>query len=392
MSSGARVRLTRLRETTLGVAPTPAAMTQVRRTGGSWKDSTTRNPSNEKRPDLMYVDAPREDYNVTGSLEDEWAFDAHNMEVEECLNSAISSTIALTGLTLTAAASDNSLTRSAGSWISDGILAGGIYDFGGLSTNALGRLRVVSVESATKIIVAGATLTNEGPTGSCTVSQGGHNRMGTTLLSCVEEEQYPDIGATELWQMLGVVVTNWEWKFAHPGKVTCSFGKKAISRAYNATTAGNGTVNAYTANRVMNSIDHFTAFREDGTLATTLRVKELMFRIESDKRDIKAAGSLGNVSFGLNRFNVTGTLKIYNSAAARAVGVKAKNDTLTSFAWEMVDADGNVEHHYLPRIHFNEGSPEDAPNDSDVYITIPFIASLDTTVGSIYQRTRFPAS
>lgn len=392
MSSGARVRLTRLRETTLGVLPTPAAMTQVRRTGGSWKDSNTRNPSNEKRSDLMYTDAPREDYGVTGTLEDEWVFDGHNGEIEECLNGAISSTIALTGLSLTFANSGSTITRGSGSWITDGIVAGGIYSFGGASNGGNnGRHRVVSVDSATQLTVA-STLVDEGPTASCTVTQGGHNRMGTTLLSSVEEELYPDIASNELWQMLGVVVTGWEWKFSHPGKVTCVFNKKAISRSYTTSTAGNGTVNAYAANRAMNSISHFTAFREDGTLASTLRVKELSFRIDAEKRDIKAAGSLGAVGFGLNAFRVTGMLKVYNSAAARAVGVKAKADTLTSFAWEMVDADGNVEHHFLPRIHLNEGSPQDAPNDNDVYIDIPFIASLDTTVGSIYQRTRFPAS
>jgi len=392
MSSTSRARLTKLRETTLGVLPTPAAMTQIRRTGGSWRDANTRNPSAEKRPDLMYVDAPRENYEVTGTIEDEWAYGAHDSEIEEALNNLKTAAINLTGLTLTAAVADNSLTRSAGNWTSDGILPGGVYNFAGL-VQTLGRLRVVSVESATKIIVAGVTLSDEGPVGSCTVTNSGHNRMGTSLISSVFEEQFPDVGATELWQMLGCVCTGWQWQFSHPGKMTTTFNYRAISRAYNASTAGNGTVNAYAANRAMNSIDHFKAFREGGVLVgTNLRVKDLSFNIQAEKRVIDAAGTLGPVSFGLNSFNVTGSLRIYNSANARTLGMKSRNDTVTSLSWETQDPDGNVEHHFLPRVQLNEGSPQDGPKDGDVYVTMPFVASLDTTVGSIYQRTLFPAS
>lgn len=65
-------------------------------------------------------------------------------------------------LTITAAAADNSLTRSAGSFISDGYAVGQVLWIGGMSTNGASfTVRITEVTSATKIKVAGHTLVNE---------------------------------------------------------------------------------------------------------------------------------------------------------------------------------------------------------------------------------------
>lgn len=391
MSSTSRVRLTRLRESTYGALPTPAAMDRVRFTGGSFSHESQYNPTDEVRDDLMYTDAAREGYTASGTIEDEWVYGVHDAELQDAFGAAPSSAINLTGLTLTYANSDSSITRDSGSWVSDGLLAGGIYQFGGATATAdNGRFRVVAVDSATKITVA-ATLVDEGPTGSCTVKQGGHFRLGTTLYSSVFEELFADISATELWQYKGGVCNSFAWQFSHPGKMTCSFGYDFKEATDTAATAGNGTVNAYPANRVMNSIDHFKVFQEGGALSTAF-VKEASLQLDAPKRRIEAAGTLGAVAMGMNTFNLSGSFQFYNSVAARTIAAKHKAGTLTSFEWETQDASGNVWHFYVPRAVYTAGSPARGAKDQDVYVTVPWIGTLDTVSGTMVQLTRFPVA
>ncbi len=254
MSASSRVRLTRMLENNgYGAAPSSGAMTVVRRTGGAFQNNSVRNPSEEVRSDLQTYDSPREDYNASGSIEDEWCYGVHDDEMADAMLSTSTGGISLTGLTLTAAASDNSLTRSAGNWTSDGVVVGAFYQFGGLSTNSTVRARVVTVSSATKIILdtANVTLVDEGPVGSCTAKTTSYLRMGTTARNVHFEELHAGISSTELWHWIGGVCTGWEWGFSHPGKVRTTFNYSFKNGQYNATTAGNGTVTAYATNKVL---------------------------------------------------------------------------------------------------------------------------------------------
>lgn len=391
MSSSSRVRLTRIRETAYGVLPTPGAMLRVRRTGGEFSDESTLNPSAEVRDDLMVTDVAREDYTAKGSIEDEWVYGAHDAELQDAFGAAPSATINLSGLSLTVVAAAGTYERAAGSWITDGLVVGGVYQFGGL-TNAgnNGRKRITAI-TATVVTVAVLTgLVNEGPTASCTCKQGGHFRMGTTVYSSVFEELFPDAAADAYQQWLGSVCASWEWSFSHPGKMTTKFGYECAAGQQASATAGNGTVTDYAANRVMNSIDHFRALQEGGASAASLRVRDMSLNLSAPKRRILAAGTLGDVDKGANTFGLEGSIKVYNSVAARTVAAKAKANTLTSLEWETVDAAGNVYHFYAPALFYKSGSAAAGAKDSDVYITLPWLARLDTVTGSMLQVTRFP--
>lgn len=390
MSSSSRVRLTRLRESSYGVLPTPAAMPVVRRTGGSFSAENTANPTAEVRDDLQVTDVAREDRMAKGTIEDEWVYAAHDEELQDNFGSAWSSAIALSSLTLTWNNAASTIVRSAGSWISDGIVAGGVYSFAGAGTAANnGRFRVVTVDSATSLTVA-ATLADEVSTASCTCDQDGHLREGTTRYSVIFEELFGDIGAAEFQQYLGMCNTEWNWSFDHPGKMTTNFSYEGSNGGYTASTAGNGTVTAYATNRVMNSIDHWNAFKEGGT-AATIKVKSFSLKHGSPKRRISGAGTLGNDDMGMNTFALGGTIKVYNSTAARAAGVKADNFTTSSLEWETVDAAGNVYHFYIPQVQYTSGSPEAGGKDGDVYRTLNWMAFRDATIASMIQVTRFAA-
>jgi hypothetical protein len=392
MSSSSRVRLTRLRETTYGALPTAAAMTVVRRTGGVFSHESTINSSAEVRSDLQVTDNAREDYQAKGTIEDEWTFGTHHPELQDVFGNTLSATINLSSLSLSVVASAGTYTRGSGSWITDGLVVGGVYNFGGLSNGGNnGRKRLVALTATVATVAYTSGMVDEGPTASCTVTQGGHFRMGTNVYSSIFEELYADISSSEIWQYRGGVCTGWNWKFTHPGKMMADWSYECAAAYENAATAGNGTVTDYTAVRVMNSVDHFRAFYEGGA-ASTFRVKELSIAYAAPKRRIMAAGTLGNVDMGANTYGFTGALKVYNSVAARTVAAKHKAGTLTALEWETVDSAGNAYHFYVPVAVYKAGSPAAGPKDSDVYIDLPWLASRDSVTATMFQLTVFPAS
>lgn len=389
MSSSSRVRLTRIRETVYGVLPTPAAMLRVRRTGGSFSEETSAEPSAEVRDDLQVTDVARLDKSAKGSIEDEWVYAAHDEELKDNFGAAWSTAVALSALTLTFDLSSASIVRPSGSWVSDGIVAGGVYDFGGgLDAANRGRFRVLTVVALT--LTVDATLVDEVATADCTVDQAGHLREGTTAFPVLFEELFADVSSTELEQYRGMMNTGWTWQFDHPGKMTTTFTYEGSTGGYTASTAGNGTVTDYAANRVMNSADHWRAFKEGGASAT-LRIKTFSLNHAAPKRRISGAGTLGNDDMGMNTFALTGTIKLYNSAAARAAGVKASTFATSSLEWETVDSAGNVYHFYIPKVQFTSGSPEAGAKDGDVFRTLNWTAFRDTTIGSMIQVTKFAA-
>lgn len=394
MSSSSRVRLTRLRESTYGVLPTPAAMKVVRRTGGSFSANNVANPSDEVRSDLQVTDVAREDRSAKGTIEDEWVFAAHDEEIQDAMGSTATAAIALTGLTLTFDESSSTIERSSGSFISDGIVAGGVYRSGeAINDENNCVFRVVTVDSATVLTVVSLTTANlvdEVATADCIIDQDGHWRLGTNRYSSIFEELFADISSTELEQYLGMCCTEWNWSFDHPGKIKTVFNYEGSNGGYTASTAGNGTVTAYATNRVMNTVDHWLAFREGGASAA-LVIKTFNFKLGAPKRRISGAGTLGNSDMGMNTFSLGGSLKVYNSAVARAAGVKASDFSDSSLEWITRDSAGNLYHFYVPAINYSDGSPEAGAKDGDVYRTLNWMAKYSSTIGGMFQVTKIAA-
>jgi hypothetical protein len=121
-------------------------------------------------------------------------------------------TTALTGVSLTIAASGSNytITRAAGSWLTDGIKVYDVLQFsvGALNANNLAKnVVVVSIASATVMTVnvlnSASTLTAEGPITGCTVTVMGKKTWvlssGFTNDYYTFEEYYPDLTRSHLW-------------------------------------------------------------------------------------------------------------------------------------------------------------------------------------------------
>jgi hypothetical protein len=393
MSASSSVRHTRLatRETTYGT-PISSAGRVIRRTGGNFAVTTTAGASKEVRTDLQSTQTYRTNQASTYTIEDEWVYGVHNYELEDhFLNTwspLLSSSVTTSSATaISAASSDNSFNRATGDFTVDGVVVGAPIKTGGF-TNAgnNGVFRVVSV-TALKIIVAGTLITEAAGTNSLVVAR--YLRQGTTDMFVTFEEYYSDLATPQYIVYPGMVNDMWEWKFSHPGEITTKFDYKGRPPIPAATTgSNNGTITAYAANPVMNSSDSWKVAIEGGT-PITVWVKDFTITCKNNKREIGSAGTLGAKLQGKSTFDVAGQVVLYNDA--NGLLIANKHFAFTDSAWEFqcIDALGNTQHFYIPKLNYTAGAPLSGPKDQDVMITLPFTAKQDPVTGTMIQISAF---
>jgi hypothetical protein len=388
MSSTSQIELRRYLETVYGDPPSPAeAGSVVRRTGGQFAQSTTAESSAEVRKDLQTTDIYRTDVETTATIEDEWVYGAHAEELADVFGNPWSTPLNISASTISFDTTDDSINDSANGF--GAVVDGQPIVIGGSVPGNNIRCRVTKV-SAGKLI-ANRNLTTAAAGATITI-KGSYLRLGTTPRSVTFEEEHSGISPAEYWPYVGCMAESWVYQFQHPGKMTTTFTYKGKSvKAGHTFTDSVGTNSpvAYAANPVMNSADHWMAPYEGGA-ASTLRVKEFQITVSAPKRRILAAGTLGNADMGLNTYVITGQVVIYNSAAGRALAQKHLNFTETSWEFDTVDSLGNAMTIYLPRLHYNGGTPSSGPKDGDSLITLPFMAKRSSTIASMIQLGAFP--
>lgn len=165
------------KEVTWGTAPGAGSAQLYRRLQHSLNLQKNTFQSNEIRSNYQISDFRHGYRRVEGSLNGEMSPGTYSQLVAAGLRRDFSAVAAMTGLSITIAVAGNhyTLTRGAGSWLTDGVkkgmilrLTAGAFTAGNLNIN----LRVISIGSATEVTVEpdGGTLTAEGPIAAATVS------------------------------------------------------------------------------------------------------------------------------------------------------------------------------------------------------------------------------
>lgn len=393
MSASSSVRLTRLatRETTYGTPITSAGQV-IRRTGGNFGVTTTASSSKEVRIDLQSTQTYRTNQASTLSFDDEWVYKTHGREMEDVFLSswipAIGSPVVTsTATAISASSTDNSFNRATGDFTADPVVVGQAIKTSGFSNAGNnGVFRVVSV-TALKIIVSGTLVTETAGTNSLIAAR--YLRLGTADRFVTFEEYYSDMTVPEYTVYPGMAAEGWEWKFSHPGEFTTKFdyvGRPPL--APSTSGVNNGTITPYPSNPVMNSCDNFLVSMEGGTPALVW-VKDFSISVKNKKREIGSAGTLGAKLQGKSTFEVTGSITVYNDVNGLAIANKHFAFTDSSWEFQLVDALGNIQHFYLPKINYTSGAPSAGAKDSDVMITLPFTAKQDSTISSMIQISEF---
>lgn len=188
--------------------------------------------SAEIRTDMQIADMRHGIRSAEGSLNGELSPSTYSDFMQSVLARDFTAGTSVTGISLTVATSGlyHTLTRDAGNWLADGILAGNIIRLSGAGLNAANagnNLLVLSVTTLvlTVKVLSEVTLVAEGPIASVTASVVGKQTYAPlanhTDDSYTIEEWYSDIAQSEVYT--GMKVGSMAVQLPATGLVTCDF-------------------------------------------------------------------------------------------------------------------------------------------------------------------------
>ncbi len=220
-------------ETTWGTLAGATGGKLLRRVTANFNLEKETYQSGEIRTDYQIADMRHGVRTVAGSLSGELSPGTYADFMGAVVARDFTAGVSATGLTLTTAGSGPTytLTRSAGSWLTDGFKIGDVVRItaGAVNANNLNKnLVVVSMTATvlTVLVLNGTTVTAESNIASVTVTVFGKKTFaptsGHTDRSFTVEEWYSDIAQSEVFT--GMKVNTMGLSLPATGLVTCDFG------------------------------------------------------------------------------------------------------------------------------------------------------------------------
>jgi len=190
-----------------GVIPTAASAQSLRRVTSSLELTKDTYQSNEIRPDFQVADFRHGMRKVGGSIGGELSAKTYADFIAAALKKDFVAGVAVASASITVGGTTGAwtITRAAGSWLTDGVKLGDVVRLTAGAFNANNLNKNVQVTNVTATVLTGITLngTNmqaEGPIASATLTVFGKKTMvpqsGHTDKSFSIEHWHPDVGAT----------------------------------------------------------------------------------------------------------------------------------------------------------------------------------------------------
>lgn len=355
LGSGSRVQLAYLPEVTRGTTPgsgTPKYLRAVQRAINPSKNILT---SDEVRPSGQTADQRHGFTQVVGTYQARLAPVDYDEWLELVLRSTWATiTISSTG-NITPSAVDNSYTRASGSWITDGVRPGDILTAASFTDGANNGLkRIVTVSSATKIIVAETLVTHAAEAGTLTFP-GKRLSMGTDLKTWSVERRFED---TSRFQRFRGVCPN-ATQFSVTPEALASLSSSLLGMfADSMTSAHTLPDGSPTTPAAAGTADAYAAF--DGELYVGSSVVAIATSLSLNINNNRSLAPVIGSKFSPDVFDgtnqTTGQLVMYMDDAA--VNLQAYtvylNEQTTSLWLRLKSADGNSWMNcVLPKVKFN---------------------------------------
>lgn len=220
------------KETVWGSLAGASGAKYLRRVTANFNLNKETYESSEIRTDYQVADFRHGVRSAEGSLNGELSPNTYSDFMQSVLARNFTAGSSVTGLSLTIATSgaNHTLTRAAGSWLTDGVLVGNIIRLSGAGLNAANtgnNLLVLSVTALalTVRVLSRVTLVAEGPIASVVAAVVGKQTFapltGHTDDSYTIEEWYSDIAQSEVYT--GMKVGSMAVQLPATGLVTCDF-------------------------------------------------------------------------------------------------------------------------------------------------------------------------
>ncbi len=301
---------------------------------------------------------------------------------------------------ISAGAAPNTLVRSAGSWITDGIVPGEWIKVGGAAAATQFATAAMASSWVRVATVTALTLTlDRVPTGwavdagtgkTIKLFYGDYIRNGVALASYTLEEQFQDLTAPEFFYYNGLRV----------GTLTIEATASAIATAQ-VTFMGTGTsiALARTAGAtdipprdtdVLNSSSNVGRLAEnDAVIQGPNYVMGMGIEINNNLRRQNQVGSVTSWGIGVGRCIVTGKLNTYYGS--KAILDKLINSTTSSYDVRFLESDGSRGLLFdCPKIKFMGNGEATVPGvDTDRMLDLGFQALKHTALGYTIEVMRF---
>lgn len=379
-------------ESSYGQAPTQASAQLLRRATSSFNFAKEAYQSQEIRTDYQRVDFRHGVGAVNGTLEGELSPGTYKDFIAAALKKDFAAVTAATGVSVTIATSGSyyTITRGAGSYLTDGFKTGMVIRLSVGSLNAANinkNLLILEITSATVIKVTplnGSSMAAEGPIASTTITATGKvtyiPTSSHTNKSFAFEEWYSDVSLSELF--LGCRIAKLGFKLPASGmagislgimgqdvaNTTAKRGAVALSSQYFTTptaltTAGvlaaaNGKIaagGALLANVTGLSIDVENAFTSEALVGSNIRSELTSGRVlvKGQMTAIFDSSTFRDAFWNETLQDVILALSVDNTATSEFLVVS------------------------LPAIKFGDAAKDDG--EKTVVQTLPFEAIMDTT-------------
>lgn len=380
------------KETVWGTPAGAASGKQLRRVTAAFNLTKESYESGEIRTDRQVADFRHGVRSADGSLNGELSAGTYSDFMQSLLSRDFTAVTAVTGLSVTIAVSGSfyTITRSAGSWLTDGIQPGMVVRLTGgtLNVNNSSKNLLVLTETATVLTVQvlnGTAMTAEGPIASVTVTATGKTTFvpasGHTDDSYTIEEWYSDIAQSEVY--VGMKVGSMNVQLPATGLTTVDFsfmgkdlGVKASTQYFTAPTAQNtnGIFAAVNGAMVVNGVPVALITSAD-------------FTVERAMENATAVGSNSVAEIFTGRIRVTGNLSVYFQDAV--VRGYFDNETPVSLVMALAadnTATSQVITFTLPKVKLNSFSKDDG--ELGLVASTSFTALLnDVTSGGLPATT-----
>ena len=211
IATGVAKKLTIMKEVAFAVAPGPAGAQALRRVTSTLALTKQTYNSAEIRPDYQLSDMRHGVRSVTGAINGELSPLTHQLVIAAALRKAFVATAAITGASITIAGSapTYTVTRAAGSFLTDGVKIGdviqlsvGTFTAANLAKNLF--VTALTATVATVVVLNGTALVAEGPIATSTVTVIGKKAFvpstGHTNDSFSIEHWHSDIAQSELFR------------------------------------------------------------------------------------------------------------------------------------------------------------------------------------------------
>ena len=372
-------------ESAYGTIPAASASQAIRRVSSSLDMTKDTFQSGEIRPDFQMADYRHGVRKVAGTLSGELSAKTYSDFMAAALKKAFTATAVITGASITIAGTAGAwtITRAAGSYLTDGVkigdvirLTAGSFNAANLNKNIL--ITGLTATVATGLVLNASVLVAEGPIASASVTVVGKKSLvpqtGHTDLSFSIEHWYQDVPASEVFS--GCKVSKVSIGLPATGMATCAIdfmGKDVTPSASEYFTSPT----ALTTTGVMASVNGVV--RVGGN--TVANVTGLSIDIASAQSGEPSVGS-NTVAFqAAGRVIVTGQITMtFDSTTMRDAFY---NETEISL-YAVFTADNTASSDFvgfsIPRLKVGGASRDDG--EKTIIVTLPFQALLNTAGGA----------